>query len=83
MSIHYVLRGKKQAQDVEHEGTLNDEQLAGVNINQDTALINVAIRTLRAQGIEAEWQECVLDTAANEAQTYTFYKKRWTQQRPR
>ncbi|GLV57643.1 hypothetical protein KDH_44790 [Dictyobacter sp. S3.2.2.5] len=83
MSIHYVLRGKTQVQDVEREGTLSDEQLVGVKISQDTALINVVIRTLRTQGIEAEWQECVLDGDAAGTRIYTFYKKRWTQQKTR
>ncbi|GCE18162.1 hypothetical protein [Dictyobacter kobayashii] len=83
MPIHYILRGKQQAQDFEHEGMLSEEQLSGVDIRQDTALINVAIRTLRSQGIEAEWQECVLESAERPAQTYIRYKKRWTLQKVR
>ncbi|GCE25973.1 hypothetical protein KDA_14570 [Dictyobacter alpinus] len=78
MAIHYTLRGTRQEQSIEQEGTLTPEQLVGVNLKQDTALINVAIRSLRTQGIEAQWQECILeDTETNQTRTYTVYKKRW------
>ncbi|GCF11954.1 hypothetical protein [Dictyobacter arantiisoli] len=79
MAIRYKLSGKQQDQLIEREGTLADEQLTGVNVKQDTALINAALRTLQAAGVVAEWEKCTLqhDEEAEE-QVYIRYKKRWT-----
>jgi len=79
MPITYTLRGKRQDQAIEREGTLTDEQLAEVDINQDSALINLAIRHLHAQGFLVDWEECTLDKGNDQpADTYIRHKKRWT-----
>ena len=79
MPITYTLRGKRQDQDFEQSGTLTESQLTGVTIEQDSALINVAIRTLHAQGLVVEWEECTLDKGNDQpAERYIRYKKRWT-----
>jgi hypothetical protein len=79
MAIHYKLRGKQQDQSIEHEGVLTEEQLVGINLAQDSAKINAAIRELHKQGIGAEWEECTLkDTSLESEETYIRYKKRWT-----
>jgi hypothetical protein len=79
MTTHYKLRGKQQNQPIEREGILTEEQLVGVDANQDAAKINVAIRELHKQDIDAEWEACVLtDTSTQHEDTYIRYKKRWT-----
>ncbi len=79
MTTHYRLRGKQRDQPIEREGTLTEEQLAGVDANQDAAKINAAIRELHKQDTDAEWEECVLtDTSTQHEDTYIRYKKRWT-----
>jgi hypothetical protein len=79
MPISYTLRGKRQDQVIERTGTLTDEQLAEVNVDQDSAVINLAIRNLHAQGFIVEWEECTLDRGNDQpVETYVRYKKRWT-----
>jgi hypothetical protein len=79
MTTHFKLRGKQQDRSIEREGTLTEELLAEVEANQDAAKINVAIRELHKQDIDAEWEECVLtDTSTQQEDTYIRYKKRWT-----
>lgn len=79
MALHYRLRGKQQGQSIEREGILTEEQLVGVEVNQDAAKINAAIRELHKQDTDAEWEACVLtDTSTQLEDTYIRYKKRWT-----
>jgi hypothetical protein len=83
MSIQYTLSGKQQNLPIEQKGTFTEQQLQGVDVHQDTALINIAIRDLRAQNIEAEWEACTLaytteDSTDPQLQEYIRYKKRWT-----
>ena len=83
MAIHYTLSGKLQNQSIEQKGTFTEQQLQGVAVHQETALINKAIRELHAQNIEAEWEACTLeytteDSIDSHIQEYIRYKKRWT-----
>jgi hypothetical protein len=82
MIIQYQLRGKRQDESIEREGSLTEEQLADSSMNQDTARINAAIRELHKQGTIAEWQECTLkNVTTQEEKIYVRYKKRWTQRK--
>jgi len=79
MYTYYILRRTQEAEVVEQEGELEEEQFPGVDLDNGPALITHLVQKVNQElGTTDLWEECDLtDAFFQREDTYVYFNGRW------
>jgi len=78
MYVYYILRGTQGSTRIELDGDVNEEQFAGVDLDNGPDIINHLVENIRSKGTIGEWDECDLtDSFFDREDNYINFNGRW------
>lgn len=79
MYIYYILRRTQEAEVVEQEGDLDEDQFSGIDLDNGPAIINHLVQKLNQEtGETVHWEECDLtDAFFHREDTYIYFNGHW------